>query len=102
MSQQHSDTRDPRHRREYSAYHVNPIGYSEVRFLLEKNGFAIESLFVDKRKGNSWAFMPLTSLIRNVSRFAGEANRKERWTDELNSKEVLTGGNTLIFRAKKL
>lgn len=84
------------------AFHVNPIGYSEVRFLLEKNRFAIESLFLDKRKGNSWAFMPLTALIRIISKFASEAKRKERWTDELNSKEVLTGGNTLIFRAKKL
>jgi hypothetical protein len=28
--------------------------------------------------------------------------RRERWTDELNSREVLTGGNTLIFKARKI
>jgi hypothetical protein len=84
------------------AYHVNPIGYSELRFLLEKSGFSIESLSADKHKKNSWAFIPLTAAIRLVSKFTPEQKRKERWADELNSKEVLTGGNTLIFRAKKL
>jgi 2-polyprenyl-3-methyl-5-hydroxy-6-metoxy-1,4-benzoquinol methylase len=32
------------------AYHVNPIGYSEVRYLLEKTGFEVESVSVDKPK----------------------------------------------------
>gem|GEM_PF-3723702 len=27
---------------------------------------------------------------------------EERWADELNSDEVLLGGNTLIFEARKL
>ena len=84
------------------AYHVTPLGYSELRFLLEKNRFVIEGLFVDKHKKNSWAFMPLIALIRMISKFTGKAKRKERWTDELNSREVLTGGNTLIFKAKKV
>lgn len=84
------------------AYHVNPIGYSEVRFLLEKSGFVIERLYVDKRKKNSWAFMPLTAAIRLASKFTSKHKRKERWADELNGKEVLTGGNTLIFKAKKV
>jgi len=82
------------------ALHVNPIGYSEVRFLLEKNGFQIEKTYLDKPKKNSWAFLPLAGLIRLVSRFSSENKRKSRWTDELNSNEVLLGGNTLIFKAK--
>lgn len=81
--------------------HVNPIGYSEVRYLLEKNGFVIEQVFDDKPKRNSWAYLPLVAAMRLFSRFSSEAKRKSRWTNELNSKEVLMGGNTLIFLAKK-
>ena len=83
------------------ALHVNPIGYSEVRYLLEKNGFAIEKTHLDKPKKNSWAYLPLAALIRLAARFNSEKKRKSRWTDELNSNEVLLGGNTLIFEAKK-
>ncbi|MBS1794532.1 MAG: methyltransferase domain-containing protein [Acidobacteria bacterium] len=83
------------------ALHVNPIGYSEVRFLLEKNGFRLEDTFLDKPKRNSWAYRPLVGLIRLAARFASPSKRKSRWTDELNSDAVLLGGNTLIFRAVK-
>ena len=82
--------------------HVNPIGYSEVRFLLEKNGFEIEQLYRDKKKANSWAFWPLVAIIRLLSRFSSAKKREERWSNELNSDEVLLGGNTLIFRARKI
>ena len=83
------------------ALHVNPIGYSEVRYLLEKYGFAIEGVHIDKPKRNSWAFRPIVGVIRLVSRFSSDSKRRERWTDELNSDEVLLGGNTMIFKAKK-
>jgi ubiquinone/menaquinone biosynthesis C-methylase UbiE len=83
------------------ALHVNPIGYSEIRYLLEKNGFRIEKTYFDKAKKNSWAFSPIVALIRLAARFTSERKRKSRWTHELNSKEVLLGGNTLIFEAKK-
>lgn len=83
------------------ALHVNPIGYSEIRFLLEKNGFRIENVFLDKPKKNSWAYFPLTALIKLFARFNSEKKRRERWTNELNSNEVLLGGNTLIFKARK-
>lgn len=82
------------------ALHVNPIGYSELRFLLEKNGFALEQVFLDKPKSNSWAYFPITALIRIASVFTPQKKRSERWTGELNSREVLLGGNTLIFKAK--
>jgi len=84
------------------ALHVNPIGYSEVRFLLEKNNFELQKTYLDKPKKNSWAFFPLVVLIKLISRFSSENKRRSRWTDELNSNEVLLGGNTLIFKAKKI
>ena len=83
------------------ALHVNPIGYSEIRFLLEKSGFEIEKIYLDKPKRNSLLFLPLVWLIRLTARFSSAEKRKLRWTDELNSDEVLRGGNTLIFKARK-
>lgn len=82
--------------------HVNPIGYAEVRFLLEKNGFELKAVHRDKPKANSWAFKPITAAIRVASRLGSRDKRAERWSDELNSDEVLLGGNTLIFEATKL
>lgn len=84
------------------ALHVNPIGYSEARYLLEQNGFELESVHVDQKKKNSWLFFPVVSLIRLAARFSSREKRRERWTDELNSNEVLLGGNTMIFKARKL
>ncbi len=87
---------------EEAALHVNPIGYSELRFLLEKNGFQLERTYLDKPKKNSWAYQPLVAVIRSLSLFSSRKKRNARWTNELNSNEVLLGGNTLIFSAKKI
>jgi len=84
------------------ALHVNPIGYSEVRYLLEKSGFELESVHVDQKKKNSWLFFPIVFFIRLAARFSSASKRRERWTEELNSDDVLLGGNTMIFKAKKL
>lgn len=84
------------------ALHVNPIGYSEVRFLLEKYGFKLEQTFADKPKANSWAYLPIVALIRLIGKLSSATKREARWTNELNSAEVLLGGNTLIFKATKL
>jgi ubiquinone/menaquinone biosynthesis C-methylase UbiE len=83
------------------ALHVNPIGYSEARYLLEKSGFELQQTYFDKAKSNTWLFYPIAGVIKLTSMFSSANKRKERWTDELNSKEVLLGGNTLIFRARK-
>ncbi|HMQ04840.1 MAG TPA: methyltransferase domain-containing protein [Pyrinomonadaceae bacterium] len=84
------------------AVHANPIGYSELRYLLEMNGFRLERLFIDKPKRKSFRLFPMALLIRLISSTRSVEKRKERWADELNSREVLMGGNTLIFQAQKL
>jgi hypothetical protein len=88
--------------KEEIALHVNPIGYSEVRYLLERTGFDIERVYIDKAKRNNWPYWPIVSTIRLFGKMNSMARRRERWTAELNSNEVLTGGNTLIFKARKL
>jgi ubiquinone/menaquinone biosynthesis C-methylase UbiE len=94
-------------RREYDdkvevALHVNPIGYSELRYTLEEYGFEIVRLYRDKRKSNLWIYWPITALIRLIGNLAPADKRRERWTDELSSDEVLLGGNTLIVHAVRV
>jgi ubiquinone/menaquinone biosynthesis C-methylase UbiE len=79
--------------------HVNPIGYSELRYILEKNGFEIASTHRDKPKGNAWLYWPIVTTIKLISMLTPRQKRSERWTEELASKEVLLGGNTLIVQA---
>jgi len=85
--------------REEIAAHVNPIGYSELRYILEKYGFQIASVHRDKPKSNAWLYWPIVLLIRLIARLTPAGKRSERWTEELASDEVLLGGNTLIVQA---
>lgn len=85
--------------REEIAAHVNPIAYSELRYILEKYGFQIVGVHRDKPKSNAWLYWPIVLLIRLVARLTPTAKRSERWTEELASDEVLLGGNTLIVQA---
>ena len=86
---------------EEMALHINPISYAELRYTLEKYGFEIARLYRDKPKAHLWLYRPLVALIRLVARLAPADKRRERWTEELQSDEVLLGGNTLIVHAVK-
>jgi len=81
------------------AAHVNPIAYSELRYILEKNGFEVLSAQRDKVKANTWMYWPIVGMIKLIANLTPKEKRSERWTDELVSKEVLLGGNTLIVHA---
>ena len=85
--------------REEIAAHVNPIGYSELRYILEKYGFEIASVHRDKAKANAWLYWPLATLIRLIARLTPATKRMQRWSGELASDEILLGGNTLIIHA---
>lgn len=87
--------------KEEIALHVHSISYSELRYQLEKNGFAIVKIFPDKPKRRIWMYWPALALIGLVKRLTPKAKRAERWIDELNSPEILKGGNTLIVHARK-
>src|SRR3954471_24788211 len=60
---------------EKAALHINPIGYSELRFLMEENGFELKGTYRDKPKANSWAFRPVVGMIRLISRFSPAGKR---------------------------
>jgi hypothetical protein len=79
--------------------HANPIGYNELRYYLELNGFAIQDVHRDRVKGNQWLYWPLVAFIRLLAKLTPEARRKDRWTEELASDPVLLGGNTIIIHS---
>lgn len=81
------------------ALHVNPIGYSELRFLLEKNDFRVEKVYLDKPKKNQWLYFSIVWLIKLANFLIPMQKRRERWANELISDEILLGGNTLIIHA---
>jgi SAM-dependent methyltransferase len=83
------------------ALHINPISYAELRYTLEKYGFEIRRLYRDKPKAHLWLYWPLVALIRLLARFTSAEKRRERWSAELQSDEILLGGNTLIVHAVK-
>jgi ubiquinone/menaquinone biosynthesis C-methylase UbiE len=84
------------------ALHVNAISYSELRYSLENSGFKILTLHRDKAKARIWLYWPFVALIRLVGRLTPAEKRDELWTDELQSDEILLGGNTLIVHAAKV
>jgi ubiquinone/menaquinone biosynthesis C-methylase UbiE len=85
--------------KEEISLHVHPIGYAELRYVLEECGFAITKVYRDKPKAHLWLYWPIVLLIRIVAGLTPEKKRSERWTNELTSDEVLRGGNTLIVHA---
>ena len=83
------------------AVHANPIGYNEIRYYLEKNGFAIQGVYRDRKKANQWLYWPIVAFIRLLAKLTPAARRKDRWTEELASDPVLLGGNTIIIHSIK-
>ena len=81
------------------ALHINPIGYSELRFLLEKYDFKLKNVYREKPKNNLWLYYPVVAAIRFFNFFVSNQKRQMRWTNELNSNEIMFGGNTLIVHA---
>jgi 2-polyprenyl-3-methyl-5-hydroxy-6-metoxy-1,4-benzoquinol methylase len=81
------------------AVHANPIGYNELRYYLELNGFEIQGVYRDRSKANLWLYFPIIALIRLVAALTPEARKQDRWTRELASAPILLGGNTLIIHS---
>src|SRR5215471_5798075 len=64
--------------REEIAAHVNPIGYSELRYILEKNGFELTGVYRDKPKARAWLFWPIVAIIRLIAKITPKQKRHER------------------------
>src|SRR5262249_16403167 len=65
--------------REQIALHINPIAYTELRFILQKYGFDLLGTYRDRRKSNQWMYWPVIALIRCVGFFTPPDRKRERW-----------------------
>src|SRR2546422_2129384 len=54
------------------AAHVNPISYSELRYILEKNGFEMLSVHRDKAKANAWMYWPMVATIKLIAKLTSK------------------------------
>ncbi len=82
--------------------HINPIGYPELRFMLEANGFQDIQVFRDKPKPRQWLYLPLAWVIRLVGSLRPTAEKEARWTRELQSDAILMGGNSIVVKALRI
>ena len=72
-----------------------PLPYTELRYIQEKYQFELLGTYRDKPKANSWLYWPVAAMIRLFrSRMTPEHRRRERWTSELASDEILLGRKT--------
>jgi SAM-dependent methyltransferase len=102
ISQEHLQMRHEQWgEKEEVVLHINPIAYTELRYILEKYRFKVLGAYRDKPKPKLWLYWPLAAAIRQLGRLTPERKRRERWTDELASDAVLLGGNTLVLHAAK-
>lgn len=81
--------------------HINLVGYPLLRFMLESNGFCITKLDIDKPKPKMIFLYPLIVLIKLYCWFWPKKAKKRYWLKETLSKDILSGGNTLIVVAGK-
>src|SRR2546427_7560378 len=82
--------------------HANPIGYNELRYYLEKNGFAIQGVYRDRVKANQWLYWPVVAFIRLLAKLTPEARRKEdRKSTRLNSSHSQISYAVFCLKKKK-
>ena len=72
-----------------------------MRFLLESSGFETVEVFRDRPKPRQWLYFPLVWLIRLIESSRPAAEREARWTQELQSRAILLGGNSIVVEARR-
>ena len=83
--------------------HLSPVGYPQVKLMLELAGLRVDALFRDRAKVKQMLLLwPLVLLIRLYTRLWPRRARKRYLLDELEGPALLTGGNTLIIQARKI
>jgi len=81
--------------------HINLMGYTLLKFLLESNGLSIIKLDIDKPKPKMFFLFPVIACIKLYCLFWPKKAKERYWLKETLSKEILLGGNTLIVIAEK-
>lgn len=85
-----------------SGLHLSTLGYTEIKFALERAGLEIKELTFDREKPKQKLLKPLAVLIRLYTRLWSRKSRERYLIDETASGVMLEGGNTLIILARKV
>ena len=82
--------------------HLSPAGYTQVKVMLDLAGLRVVGLYRDRVKVRQMLFLwPLVLLIRLYTRFWSRKARRRYLLNDTGGPALLTGGNTLIIRARK-
>jgi SAM-dependent methyltransferase len=79
--------------------HINRQPYALFRMAMEHAGFQINRITSEKVKTGQLFLLPLYWLIRLFTSIQGEKGARKYWLGEVNSYDVLMGGNDLILIA---
>lgn len=89
-----------------NVYHIAPVSYFELQFILESSGFAIEKLHANKYSSKNFASILLRPLFRGIYAYKDRRDRKRNRGDyaelyrTIMSDEIYYG-ETLIMVARK-
>ncbi len=81
--------------------HISRPSFALLKMALNYAGFEIESVASEKIKTNQRWLLPLALVIFLFTKIKGEKGKRKYWLDEVNSRNVLMGGNSLIITARK-
>ena len=82
--------------------HINPIGYPLLKFLLESNGHSIIKLDIDSKKSKMFLLFPVIAFVKLYCWFWPKKAKERYWLKETLSKEIFTGGNTLLVFSERV
>lgn len=87
---------------EVAMLHLAPLGYGQLKLMLDLAGLEVERLERDKSKRRQAYFLwPLVLAIKFYTRLWPRSARQRYLLDEVEGPALLTGGNTLIILAGK-
>ena len=84
-------------------FHNSPLNITLLNFIFSINNFKIEQILIDKFKWKQFLFFsPFVLLLKLIALLSPQKYKKQYGYDLTLRKEVILGGNTLIFILRKM
>lgn len=83
-------------------FHNSPLTVTIIDFMLQINHLKTVGISKDKVKRGQLALFPLYLLLKLIDLFRSDERRRELRSDLTLHRNVILGGNTIIFFAKKV
>ena len=82
-------------------FHNTTMPITILDLLFAINGLRVETILQDKVKGKQYFFLPLLLILKLEASLSGSRSRERHRSDLTLRREVILGGNDLIFIARK-